>query len=172
MWYLCDLPAFHRAVLCSLLELNAFANLWDSNKQSSSLKSCCDVKKRYIPWSCVSTRTSKSTASLFGKQTTTAHVYTHTRSQILVSLELNIPQSSVLRSSHRTLSLLSQQEIGRGPSFVTAFPESSFHASSSSRATCYLSNSLLLSFDSRSSSLVRAYSPSCSFPDLGPLFSS
>lgn len=67
------LPAFHRAVLCSLLELNAFANLCDSNKQSSSLKSCCDVKKRYIPWSWVSTRTSKSTASLFGKQNTTIH---------------------------------------------------------------------------------------------------
>ena len=29
------LPAFHRAVLCSLLELKAFANLCDSNKQSS-----------------------------------------------------------------------------------------------------------------------------------------
>lgn len=46
-----SLPAFHRAVLWSLLELNAFANLCDSNKQSSSLKSCCDVRKRYIPWS-------------------------------------------------------------------------------------------------------------------------
>lgn len=72
-WDMDGLPAFHRALLCSLLELNAFANLCDSNKQSSSLKSCCDVKKRYIPWSWVSTRTSKSTASLFGKQNTTIH---------------------------------------------------------------------------------------------------
>lgn len=63
-----DSPAFQRAVLCSLFELNALANLWDSSRQSRSLKSCCDVRKRYIPWSCVSTWTSKSTASLYWKK--------------------------------------------------------------------------------------------------------
>lgn len=38
------LPAFHSKVLCSLLELKALAKWCDSSRQSSSLKSCSEVR--------------------------------------------------------------------------------------------------------------------------------
>lgn len=37
-------PAFHSRVLCSLLELKALAKWCDSIRQSSSLKSCSEVR--------------------------------------------------------------------------------------------------------------------------------
>lgn len=37
-------PAFHSMVLCSLLELKALAKWCDSRRQSSSLKSCSEVR--------------------------------------------------------------------------------------------------------------------------------
>lgn len=59
-------PAFQSAVLCSLLELKSLANLWDSRRQSSSLKRCCDDRCLYMPWSAaVSPSSACSSASRY-----------------------------------------------------------------------------------------------------------
>ena len=41
---LCNLPAFMSMVLCSLLALNVLANMCDSSKQSSRMKSWAELK--------------------------------------------------------------------------------------------------------------------------------